>query len=155
MHKHYFDFDELKEAGWDALIVTGANPCAKIYRTRISDAHGGGAGLGSADVTSTLCACLATHAALTHFPGIERQLLPAKRWRVRSPRGARAHIGGNINTRLMCRIHVERDVSPADDVPVCWCWCKARRPACILPPVRTVFVCVYFQGHPETTVIAC
>jgi homoserine O-succinyltransferase len=54
------------------------------------------------NVASTLCSCLATHALLRYFYGIERQALPGKRWGVYSHRiSSPAHpLLRDINTRF-------------------------------------------------------
>ena len=83
--QYYFQTEDIEALGLDALILSGANPvhprlvdeafweplCSLLDWARIN-------------VTSTLCACLATHAALLYFHGIERQPLSAKRWGVYS-----------------------------------------------------------------------
>ena len=81
IQRFYFDFDELQQGGLDALIVTGANPvCARlsdeIFWTPLCKVLD----WAKVSVTSTLCACLATHAALKYFYSIERQPLSSKRW---------------------------------------------------------------------------
>ncbi|MEA3302575.1 MAG: homoserine O-succinyltransferase [Pseudomonadota bacterium] len=80
---YYEDFSTIQELGLDALIITGANvthphladesfwePLAEV----ISWAYD--------NVTSTLCSCLATHAVVEHFYGINRYHLGFKRWGV-------------------------------------------------------------------------
>lgn len=81
--EHYASFDDLREEGLDALIVTGANvsnpaldletfwdPLVEVMAWATSN------------VTSVLCSCLATHALLQHFHGIRRRPRQAKRWGV-------------------------------------------------------------------------
>lgn len=80
---HYQSFDDLQAAGLDALIVTGAN----VSNPRLEDEPfwqplADVVGWASEQVTSTLCSCLATHALLQHFHGIERRPLQTKRWGV-------------------------------------------------------------------------
>ena len=80
IEKYYYDFDQLKEEGLDALIVSGANPvCDQLPDEAFWDPMCEVLDWAVENVTSTLCACLATHAAFLHFHGIERQPLPAKR----------------------------------------------------------------------------
>ena len=90
--RHYFEFEGLKTAGLDALIVSGANP---VFTTLPEESFWAPLcavlDWASAQVTSTLCACLATHAALLYFHGIERQRLPAKRWGIFSHRVSQDH----------------------------------------------------------------
>jgi homoserine O-succinyltransferase len=81
--KHYFEFEELKTRGLDALIITGANvinpsldqelfwgPLIEIVEWAENN------------VASVFCSCLATHALVKHYHGIERRHLPEKRWGV-------------------------------------------------------------------------
>lgn len=81
--EYYCDFEDLKEQGLDALIITGANvanphldqepfwqPLMEVVRWA------------DQNVASTLCSCLATHALLKHLYGIDRLPLPEKRWGV-------------------------------------------------------------------------
>jgi homoserine O-succinyltransferase len=87
IERYYCNFDDLREQGLDALIITGANvanphleqepfwePLMEVVRWA------------DRNVSSTLCSCLATHALLKHLYGIERQPLPQKRWGVYSHR---------------------------------------------------------------------
>ena len=83
IERYYSRFEELREAGLDALIITGANvanprleqePFWAPLMEVVDWARG--------NVASTLCSCLATHAVLKRFYGIERQPLPRKRWGV-------------------------------------------------------------------------
>lgn len=83
--KYYEKFSDLQEQGLDALIITGANPtqphledepfwnglCEVVAWAR-------------ANVTSTLCSCLASHALVQHIWGIRRRPLGFKRWGVYS-----------------------------------------------------------------------
>jgi homoserine O-succinyltransferase len=85
--RYYSSFEDLQESGLDALIITGANvenpdldqepfwqPLMEVI------------GWAQTHVASTLCSCLATHAVLKKFHGIDRQPLPEKRWGVFSHR---------------------------------------------------------------------
>jgi homoserine O-succinyltransferase/O-acetyltransferase len=83
IEEHYQSFDDLRTAGLDALIVTGANVSNprledEPFWTPLADVMG----WASEHVTSTLCSCLATHALVQHFHGIERRALQTKRWGV-------------------------------------------------------------------------
>ncbi len=81
---HYYEtFDEIREAGLDALIITGANVIGPELSTqtfwqplieviRWAAEH----------VTSTLCSCLATHAVLEFRYGQKRRPQPEKTWGV-------------------------------------------------------------------------
>lgn len=80
---HYESFGQLQHDGLDALIVTGAN----VSNPRLEDEPfweplAEVVGWAAEEVTSTLCSCLATHALVQHFHGIERRRLQSKRWGV-------------------------------------------------------------------------
>lgn len=81
--QYYQPLSHIKETGLDALIITGANVTEPDLRREIfwnplckvlewADAN----------VTSTLCSCLASHAVLQARYGIERIGLPKKCWGV-------------------------------------------------------------------------
>src|SRR3990172_632212 len=74
--QYYESFDQIKEQGLDALIITGANvtqpdlalePFWKPLKQVVDWAHD--------HVTSTLCSCLATHAVLQFRYGKKRRHL--------------------------------------------------------------------------------
>ncbi len=81
---HYERFEDLREEGLDALIVTGANVASHpdladeaFYAPLLevmdwADEH----------VTSVMCSCLATHALIQHRYGVHRRRLLNKRWGV-------------------------------------------------------------------------
>ena len=87
INQYYTSFDSLKREGLDALIITGANP----QLSDITEEPFWGPLLEVAEwagehVSSTMCSCLATHALVKHFWGIERYKLSQKRWGVYSHR---------------------------------------------------------------------
>ena len=99
--RYYFDFADLQREGLDALIITGAIPGADMKREPFWEPLGRVLDWAAEHVTSSLCACLATHAAMKYFWGLERQPLGFKRWGVYSHRRTRAHpLVRNINTRF-------------------------------------------------------
>ena len=83
IEQYYKSFDEIKAHGLDALIISGANPASPHLEqeafwpmlTEVID-------WAVENVTSTLCACLATHAVVQYRYGIKRQPLAAKKWGV-------------------------------------------------------------------------
>ncbi len=153
IREYYVTFDQIKEAGLDALIITGANvsnPTLELEPfwkplTHVLD--------WAADhVTSILCSCLSTHALMKYFYHIDRVRLPAKRWGVYSHRVAipQHPLLREINTRFdvphsrynaITREHFEQAglpiliESPEGDVHMAVSPDHFRR--------------VYFQGHPE------
>ncbi len=87
IERYYSNFEQLREQGLDALIVTGANVAnptleAEPFWNPLMEVVDWARG----NVASTLCSCLATHAMLKRFYGIERQPLPEKCWGVYSHR---------------------------------------------------------------------
>ena len=104
--RYYDSFEQLKEQGLDALIVTGANvtqpdlalePFWKPLIKVIDWAYD--------NVTSTLCSCLATHAVLQFRYGQKRRHQGFKRW-------------GVYRHRVLDRKHpLVADVNASFDVP--------------------------------------
>lgn len=101
--QYYSCFEDIKQKGLDALIITGANvatpfldqePFWQTLKEVISWA--------TKDVTSVLCSCLATHALVKQLYNIDRYLLPKKLWGVYSHRitNAKHPILKDINTRF-------------------------------------------------------
>ncbi len=80
---YYSTFDQIREEGLDALIITGAN----VVEKNLADEKFWGplnevVEWAYENVTSTLCSCLATHAVLQARYNQQRTPLPAKRWGV-------------------------------------------------------------------------
>ncbi|MFQ5524138.1 MAG: homoserine O-succinyltransferase [Acidimicrobiia bacterium] len=80
---HYSTFEQLKEFGLDALIITGANP---VHVDLVEEAYWTGMvevlDWAVDGVRSTMCSCLAAHAYIRHHRGINRTRLPRKCWGV-------------------------------------------------------------------------
>ena len=80
MRGRYVDVEEATGGALDALIVTGAEPRAKSLRdevywpqfARLMD-------WAERNTVSTICSCLAAHAAVLHFDRIERRAIGFKR----------------------------------------------------------------------------
>lgn len=151
--QYYESFEEIKEEGLDALIITGANVSNPSLEQEafwsplqevIKWAHD--------NVTSVLCSCLATHALVKELYGIDREPLPFKRW------GVFSHRINRPNHPLL------RDVNTRFDVP------HSRhnavtREQCLEAGLHVLvdsseggvhiavssdqFRYVFFQGHPE------
>jgi homoserine O-succinyltransferase len=101
--EYYARFDDLREAGLDALIITGAN----VTEPSIESEPFWGPlqeviAWASEHVTSILCSCLASHALVKFQYQIDRHGLPNKQWGVYSHRvRERSHpLLQNINTRF-------------------------------------------------------
>ncbi|MDP6949938.1 MAG: homoserine O-succinyltransferase [Arenicellales bacterium] len=152
IQQYYHDFSQLKEAGLDALIVTGANPvCAQISDESFWEPMCETLDWAVQNVTSTLCACLATHAAFLHFHGIERQPLAAKRWGVFSHRVALEHpLVRNVNTRFDVPHSRWNDISAAQMSGASQLVLAQSAEAGVhLATSADGLRLVFFQGHPE------
>ncbi|MFW2404407.1 MAG: homoserine O-succinyltransferase MetA [Gammaproteobacteria bacterium] len=83
IQRYYSTFSVLRDAGLDALIITGANPVAEDITTEsfwapmIEVIE-----WGRTNVESVLCSCLATHAVMHHYHATLRTELPVRQWGV-------------------------------------------------------------------------
>ncbi len=150
---YYETFEQLKEDGLDALIISGANvihehlqdedfwlPLTEVFEWA------------KLNVTSILCSCLATHALIQFCYGIERTRLPAKRWGVYSHKVInRKHpLTAEINTRFDVPHSRFNEVFQADleqqgiNILV-----NSPEAGVHLAVSPDGFRIVFFQGHPE------
>lgn len=152
VRRHYFAFDELAEAGLDALIITGANviepnlveeafwePLMDVVRWARDN------------VTSTFCSCLATHALVKHYHDIDRRHLPQKQWGVYSHRVTRPDhpMLRDVNTRFDAPHSRHNDVS-RQQFENAGCHVLAESDIGVhLAVSPDQFRILYFQGHPE------
>ncbi|MGB5486184.1 MAG: homoserine O-succinyltransferase, partial [Lysobacterales bacterium] len=153
IERYYSKFEDLKQLGLDALIITGANisnpnleqepfwePLMEVVRWA------------EENVASTLCSCLATHALLRYFYGIERQALPVKRWGVYSHRvSSPGHpLLRDINTRFdvpHSRYNeITRQQLENADLTVL---AESEAGGVHMAVSPDQFRMIYFQGHPE------
>lgn len=153
INAYYTDFEAIKKHGLDALIISGANPvCDDLSEeafwpqlTQVID-------WAEQNVTSTLCACLASHACLKYLHGIERQPLASKRW------GIFSHRASKVTHPLTRHTNTQYDVPHSRNNNI-----SAEQLSLhgLLPLVESeqagVHLAVsadgvrfvYFQGHPE------
>jgi len=151
--RHYETFEQIKEQGLDALIVSGANvtqpdlskePFWKPLIEVIDWAH--------ANVTSTLCSCLATHAVLQFRYAQKRRHLGFKRWGVYSHRVVdRQHpLVADVNTRFdvpHSRFNqIDRSQFADAGLRVL---VESEEAGVHLATSEDGFRLVFFQGHPE------
>jgi len=153
IERYYSRFDDLKADGLDALVITGANvanpaldqeafwePLIDVVRWA------------EHNVASILCSCLATHALLKHFHGIDRQPLPSKRWGVYSHRALLPDhpLLREINTRFDAPHSRYNDISreqlEASGLTVL---AESEQGGVHMAVSPDQFRVVYFQGHPE------
>ncbi|MHB1052215.1 MAG: homoserine O-succinyltransferase MetA [Thiobacillus sp.] len=156
--QYYESFDAIREAGLDALIITGAN----VSHANLADEAFWDPLIEVIDwawdnVTSTLCSCLATHAVMQFRHGQTRVKQPRKIWGVYEHRVAdkRHPLVTDVNTRFDVPHSRWNDVSPAQfeaaGVKVLVESTEAGVHLAVSPDgLRTVF----FQGHPEYDTIS-
>ena len=151
--RHYEPWDELRELGLDALILSGANVTRPdLAQETFWDELVDVVGWAREAVTSTLCSCLATHAVLLARHGIRRTPLPVKRW------GVYPHAVTDPSHPLVSgtNTHLEVPHSRGNDVPRD-AFEAAGLHVLMASDVAGVqlatsadgFRTVYLQGHPE------
>lgn len=158
IEKYYESFEQIKEKGLDALIITGANvsgpelseqPFWKPLIEVIDWAY--------ENVTSTLCSCLTTHAVMEFRYHQKRRPLGFKRWGVYPHRVIdRFHplvIG--VNTRFdvpHSRFNqVDRQQFDKAGLHVL---VESEETGIHLAVSEDLFRLVFFQGHPEYDIIS-
>lgn len=151
IEQYYFDFEELKRDGLDALIITGAIPGPDLVKEPFWKPLGEVLDWARENVTSTLCACLATHAVMKYFWDIDRRPLGFKRWGVYHHRRTRIHpLVRNINTRFdvphsrFNEIYAEQMQAHGIQVLV-----ESEEAGVHLAVSPDGLRFVFFQGHPE------
>ncbi len=151
--EYYADFDQLREVGLDALIISGANVTeSSIEEEPFWDPLEEVIEWAAEHVTSILCSCLASHALVKFLYGIDRHGLPDKQWGVYAHRvRERAHpLLQNLNTRFDVP-HSRWNMVTHDDLAA------AGLPILVESDEAGVhmfvspdqFRIVYMQGHPE------
>lgn len=151
--QHYADFDQLRDAGLDALIISGANvsnpsidlePFWHPLQEVISWA--------THHVTGMLCSCLASHALVKHLHEIDRHGLAQKQWGVYGHRVRdRSHpLMKDVNTRFDAP-HSRWNKITRDDLEAAGLHVlvESDEAGVHLAVSPDQFRIVYFQGHPE------
>ncbi len=150
---YYEDFKDIKTQGLDALIVTGANPkSSDITQETFWQPLTEALDWARENVTSVLCACLATHATLKYFHDIDRVPMGHKRWGVFPHNlNERAHpLVRNINTRFDVPHSRWNDISQAQlQEAGIHVLAESAEAGVHLAVSEDLFRFVYFQGHPE------
>jgi homoserine O-succinyltransferase len=150
---YYERFEDVAAAGLDALIITGANvPEHTFEDAPFWDELVEVLEFARVHVTSSLCACLATHAALHHFHGVHRLRMPRKSW------GVFAHRAQSPDHPLVRGTNTRFDVphSRYNDIPA-EAMTEAGARVLAASPDAGVHLAtssdgvrfVFFQGHPE------
>lgn len=158
VQRYYETFDQIKTAGLDALIITGANVtqpdlAAEPFWAPLIEVID----WAYDNVTSTLCSCLATHAVLQFRYGQKRRRLPAKRWGVyRHAVTDRTHpLVNDVNTLFdvpHSRFNeIGRDQFEEAGLHVL---AESEEAGVHLAVSEDLFRIVFFQGHPEYDTIS-
>jgi homoserine O-succinyltransferase len=153
IERYYSRFEDLREAGLDALIITGANVAnphleREVFWEPLVDV----VRWAQDNVTSILCSCLATHALLQYFHGITRQPLPRKQWGVYSHRTRVQHhpLLREINTRFDAPHSRYNDISRQQlEAAALTVLAESVEGGVHMAVSPDQFRVIYFQGHPE------
>jgi len=151
--QYYETFDQIKALGLDALIISGANvtqpdlskePFWEPLIEVIDWAY--------ANVTSTICSCLATHAVLQFRYAQKRKHLGFKRWGVFPHRvvDRRHPLVADVNTRFDVPHSRFNDVARAQfEQAGLRILVESETAGVHLATSADGFRIVFFQGHPE------
>ena len=151
--KYYDNFEQIKQQGLDALIITGANVIGpdlskEVFWESLIEV----ADWAHQNVTSTLCSCLATHAVLDFRYGQKREQQRAKKW------GVFRHQVVDISHPLVDDINSVFDVphsrwnsvSPEQFLAAGLKVLVTGDDGCVhLATSPDGFRTIFFQGHPE------
>lgn len=158
VEKYYESFEQIKEQGLDALIITGANvtgpnlseePFWEPLIEVIDWAY--------ENVTSTLCSCLTTHAVLEFRYQQKRRPLGFKRW------GVYSHHVTNRNHPLVNGVNTRFDVPHSRHNQIdhaqfekagLHILAESNEADVHLAVSEDQFRLVFFQGHPEYDIIS-
>jgi len=158
VERYYESFDDIKEAGLDALIITGANvtqpelskepfwgPLSQVIEWAYEN------------VTSTICSCLATHAVMEARYGQKRRPQPQKRWGVFPHRVTdRQHpLVNDVNTRFDVPHSRWNDVSREQfEAAGLHVLVQSEEAGVHIATSADRFRIIFFQGHPEYDTIS-
>jgi len=152
VQRFYKTFEQIKEEGLDALIISGALPGPDLSRLLFWKPLIEIIDWAYDNVTSTLCSCLATHAVLQFRHGINRRLLRAKRWGVYTHHVInKSHpLVTGVNTRFdipHSRFYqVDRDQMESAGLMIL---VESKVAGVHLATSEDGFRIIYSQGHPE------
>jgi len=156
--RYYETFEQIKEKGLDALIITGANvtqpdlamePFWEPLKEVIDWAY--------ENVTSTLCSCLATHAVMQQRYQQKRRHLGFKRW------GVYPHYLLDRQHPLVAGVNTRFDIPHSRYNNICRqqfetaglkVLVESQEAGVHLAVSEDLFRIVFFQGHPEYDIIS-
>jgi homoserine O-succinyltransferase len=151
--RYYDTFEQICSEGLDALIITGANVThADLSQEPFWEPLRAVFDWAQANVTSVLCSCLATHAAMQFQHGQKRSAMPAKRWGVYPHRVMwPAHpLVVDVNTQFDVPHSRFNDISAAQFREAgLHLLVESVEAGVHLAVSADGFRVVYFQGHPE------
>ena len=156
---HFYEsFEDLKQEGLDALIITGAN----VTEANLSDEPFWEpltevVEWATNNVTSILCSCLATHAVMEFRYGQKRQHREKKQWGVFSHHVTQpSHpLVRNINTRFDVPHSRFNEVTPQQfEQAGMHILAQSDEAGVQLAVSEDGMRIVYFQGHPEYDAIS-
>ena len=151
--KYYETFDQVRELGLDALIISGANVVgSELSEEPFWDALIEVADWAHDNVTSTLCSCLATHAILEFRFQQKRATQDSKKWGVFEHRvvDQRHPLVADINTRFDVPHSRWNTVFPEQFEAAGLKILVTGDDGCVhLATSSDGIRSVFFQGHPE------
>ncbi|MDA0707015.1 MAG: homoserine O-succinyltransferase [Proteobacteria bacterium] len=158
IRKYYFEFEQLANAGLDALIITGANVInPSLNQEAFWDPLIDIVRWAGDNVASIFCSCLATHALVKHYHGLDRHHLGQKLWGVYEHKLTnRQHpLLRDVNTRFNAPHSRYNDIS-REQFESAGLHVLAEIPGVgvHLAVSPDQFRVVYFQGHPEYSAIS-
>jgi homoserine O-succinyltransferase/O-acetyltransferase len=151
--EYYESFNSIKSNGLDALIISGATPYSddlekEVFWPELTEVID----WANINVTSTLCACLASHAVIQYCYGVKRKKLESKKWGVYEHRLSKiVHpLTRHINSRFDIPHSRYNQVSShqlisAQVIPLI----QSDQAGFHLAVSPDGFRLVFFQGHPE------
>ena len=153
---HYTTFDQVADGGLDALVVTGANPAQhELEREAFWSGLGDVLDWATESTKSILCSCLATHAVLQKYRGMERTRLPQKRWGVYSHYVLKDHpLLDGLNGLIDAPHSHWYDVTRQEMESVGLTVLLESEEAGVHMAVDDDDFYVFFQGHPEYDLIS-
>jgi homoserine O-succinyltransferase len=151
---HYYDsFEQIRAEGLDALIITGANVShPDLSQETFWEPLRAVFNWAQENVTSVLCSCLATHAAMQFQHGQKRSPLPGKCWGVFPHRVIRVThpLVNDVNTRFDVPHSRFNNISAAQFREAgLYVLVESEDAGVHLAVSPDGFRVVYFQGHPE------
>ena len=152
IRRYYESFEQIKEQGLDALIITGATPGPDLAKLPFWKPLIKVVDWAYENVTSTLCSCLATHAVMEFRYKQKRRALGFKRWGVFPHQVlARKHpLMHGVNTRFDVPHSRFFDISRLQfEAAGLSVLVESEEAGVHLATSEDLFRLVFFQGHPE------